>query len=876
MQVKVCLDYQKFRTKHDAKKNVRQISERIADLENTIELQELINEVGNNGRTFTPATFTGNRDIRNFKEMQIFGLDLDEGNISCEEIIKRGKKFNVPVAFIYETFSSTEKLKKYRVGFVHTIPINNPDIALFILRILYRIYPEADKSCVEVARMYFGGKRVVYYNPDISVFQVDNLAREYQIYSKETDEAHFAANQAAIIKGLRVPGLGKNKLFNIDTYTNGRRVVDGFVEDGSTESCENLDSTNIVILDVVKKSQKIVFYPSIYQQDMCEKKRTYIGTHVKSDTISKMCCLWREFINGGNLSHEDRFLLATNVVHIKGLETVFLKVIYQYYDSYYRWKYYLTYNASRGYCPKSCDSCPYAKECVHEKNMVLTVTGRKSIVRLDMKPKYVSLDAAYSCLENALYDAVFSNDESIHLIRAQTSLGKTQAFVNLSKIKEGRKPLLIAVPLIRLKEEVTERLPYGEGEQILSWKQLGLPLELVCEIEALYGAGYYKDAKSVIKKFAKDNQISEYDMIKKYENYMDILEKAESNIVITHAQLKNIKSDVLKKYELIVDEDWLFTALRNSGSISVHNVKKLIDSGAIGGNKLQEIEAVIKESKEKYFKCQCKDKIPYCSQEEMNQLGISGDVNGFLNADVYCYSEQAGTITFMNIPMLPQQKVTILSATLNEKIYQLVFKSRRIVLHDIPKVKYQGRLIQYAYYSLSRKNIRELCEKTQMTCEEVYQHIIECCGEVDYGITFMQNENLLGKEHCHFGNAIGIDKYKGKCGIIIGTPFLNENAYKMTGIMLGIDVDKCTMSRRRVTYSGYEFPLNTYDDETLRMIQLYFLASELEQCIGRSRLLRTDATVYLFSSFPCEQSEICLKDYMETKITSVSVTDTPE
>lgn len=865
MNVKVCLDYQKFRTKQDAKKNVRQISERIASLENTIELQELINEVGNNGRTFTPAIFDGNRDIRNFKEMQIFGLDLDEGNISCEEIIKRGKEFKIPVAFIYETFSSTEELKKYRVGFVHAVPVDNCDIALFILRILYRIYPEADKSCVEVARMYFGGKKVAYYNQDVPVFQVDDLAREYQIYSKEIDEAHFAANQAAIVKGLSVPGLGKNKLFNIDTYINGRRVVDEFVEDESVKNCENLATTNIVILELAKKSQKIVFYSTIYQQDMCEKKRTYIGTHVKSDTISKMCSLWRDFINGENLSHEERFLLATNVVHIKGLEKVFLKVIYQYYDSYHRWKYYLTYNASRGYCPKSCDSCPYAKECVHEKNMVLTVTGRKSIVRLDMKPQYVSLDTAYSCLENALYDAVFSNDESIHLIRAQTSLGKTQAFVNLSKIKEGRKPLLIAVPLIRLKEEVTERLPYGEGEQILSWKQLGLPLDLVDEIEELYESGYYKDAKNVIKKYAKDNQISEYEMIKKYQNYMDILEKAERNIVITHAQLKNIKADVLKKYEIIIDEDWLFTALRSSGSISVHNVKKLIDSGRVGGNKLQEIAEVIKWNKEKYFRCQCKEKIPYCSQEEMYQLGISGDVNGFLNADVYGYSEQEGVIKFMNIPMLPQQKVTILSATLNEEIYQKIFKNRRIILHDIPKVKYQGRLIQYAYYSLSRKNLRELCEKNQLTCEEVYQHIMEYCGEVDYGITFKENEKLLGNEYRHFGNAIGIDKYKGKIGIIIGTPFLNEIAYKLTGSILGIDVDKCTMSRRRVTYSGYEFPLNTYDDETLRMIQLYFMASELEQCIGRSRLLRTDATVYLFSSFPCDQSEICLEDYMEEK-----------
>ena len=153
----------------------------------------------------------------------------------------------------------------------------------------------------------------------------------------------------------------------------------------------------------------------------------------------------------------------------------------------------MDYNVSRGYQPKCCDACPYAKECVHEKNMVLTVTGRKSIVRLDVESKYVSIEAAYAYLQQALYDSVFSNDENIHLIRAQTSLGKTQAFVELAKNKEGRKALLIAVPLIDLKEEIAERLSSGGGEQIPSWKQVDLPLDLREEVDALYKAGYYKD-----------------------------------------------------------------------------------------------------------------------------------------------------------------------------------------------------------------------------------------------------------------------------------------------------------------------------------------------------------------------------------------------
>lgn len=55
----------------------------------------------------------------------------------------------------------------------------------------------------------------------------------------------------------------------------------------------------------------------------------------------------------------------------------------------------------------------------------------------------------------------------------------------------------------------------------------------------------------------------------------------------------------------------------------------------------------------------------------------------------------------------------------------------------------------------------------------------------------------------------------------------------------------------------------TYTDKNLREIQLYMIGSEMEQCIGRSRLLRENAVVYVFSNFPCVQAEIIQTDYLE-------------
>lgn len=254
----------------------------------------------------------------------------------------------------------------------------------------------------------------------------------------------------------------------------------------------------------------------------------------------------------------------------------------------------------------------------------------------------------------------------------------------------------------------------------------------------------------------------------------------------------------------------------------------------------------------------------------MWKLDIQGDVNGFLDADVYHYAvdKNGDKFEYFKMPQIPKTKVTVLSATLQEAMYRCFFRDRQIMMYDIPKVRYQGKLIQYAYYSMSRNDIEKHCKELKMSCTDLYRYIMDFCSDFDYGITFMTNEKCMGQEVLHFGNAVGVDKYKGKNGLIIGTQHLDENSYKLAAFCLGIDVEY-KLERHRVTFGGYEFPMMKYENTVLRMIQLYMISSEMEQCIGRSRLLRTDAVVYLFSNFPCEQAELRFDDYLKEKDASV-------
>lgn len=74
-----------------------------------------------------------------------------------------------------------------------------------------------------------------------------------------------------------------------------------------------------------------------------------------------------------------------------------------------------------------------------------------------------------------------------------------------------------------------------------------------------------------------------------------------------------------------------------------------------------------------------------------------------------------------------------------------------------------------------------------------------------------------------------------------------------------------SLHRYRVERGGYSFPMMSYADKKMRNMQLFFIESELEQAVGRARLLRENCTVYVFSNYPCQQAEIIENPYLRVK-----------
>ena len=84
----------------------------------------------------------------------------------------------------------------------------------------------------------------------------------------------------------------------------------------------------------------------------------------------------------------------------------------------------------------------------------------------------------------------------------------------------------------------------------------------------------------------------------------------------------------------------------------------------------------------------------------------------------------------------------------------------------------------------------------------------------------------------------------------------------MVGRYLDYDTSK-KLCRQRVENFSYSFNLMTFSDTEMRNLQMYILESELEQAVGRARLLRYDTVVWVFSNFPLRQAELNQEDYLK-------------
>ena len=298
---------------------------------------------------------------------------------------------------------------------------------------------------------------------------------------------------------------------------------------------------------------------------------------------------------------------------------------------------------------------------------------------------------------------------------------------------------------------------------------------------------------------------------------------------------------MLQNRKVIVDED-ILRALFATQSVSNSDIRSAVNSGRFTGfieNKLSRVLA--------------SDGYQHYDYSDISSVTITEDILDALEKTSgniielakasYVYKGKDSTV-YLKRRWLPCDKVIIMSATAEKEIYEMLMNDS-IYYYSCKTAAYIGKLKVYSNYSFSRYSINENTEVMKYVKSEI--------GD-DAVITFLDLEEELNTKY-HYGAIEGLNCLEGKDISVVGLPNLAEEVYKLYGMAAGVDVVKYSMRSMRVEYNGCSFEVQTYDQPMLRKIHLWFLMSQIEQAVGRARLLRNSCTVKVFARFPVDQGE---------------------
>lgn len=860
MKVWISLDNQGYRDK--PKDKVPLLKKRVSKRWQEIELEKLADLVGNKGYAVIPGHMATGFKAIDCVAMQVFMLDFDKG-VSFDAIKMKCEKMQLPIAFAYHTYTSTEEIEKFRIAFVSEYLIEDPFIIKIIMEMLYQLFPECDRKCRNLDRIFFGGKELIYDEMALCAL--------VQIFSSFFDKINAGNNFKRNIKSF----CKKNHILLVnDRPAMGEISMLSSLEEEITKIDGFMDS---IIIHKTRETIKPSFFMIEGMKEhlsiKCRRERKRLDIKKNSG-----CQLLDDFNSGIVLEHNQKFAILTNLLYVYGGQKHFFEILNAYYDteSYEKWKKDRIY--IKGYWPQRCSDefCPYFESCENMGTMVDTLAMDRRIYR---KPEnYCCAEQAWENLMNNLKKALDCDKSGIHLIKAQTGLGKTTAYIQLIKENRG-KNFLIALPTIKLREAVFQRMISAgipKEELFMTKSVVGnifFPKDVQEQVSVAHNQGLHNKTKKIVGDYYNEikNNPNKTAIAVECQEILEGVKAAENArvIITTHTFFSNMPENFLRQYTIIIDEDIMYLHLLNRyASVSVKVLQALSKDGHPVYSKIA--SEMLQAEENVYYKKQAEFYTAPLTEDQLIELGCAEEdnVNDLNHAESYVKMKNRQTgemeVKYYYPPKLPKMKYIVLSATINKTIYEKYFRNEmNIFLYPEMNAAYKGNLVQYTYHSLGRKDLSK-----KMQVFSIARELADCQNlEI---ITFKENSYLpdltgMNSAGLHFGNSTGVNTLEGKTIGIIGTPYKAPETYKLIACYLGANVNQEIDERpkiRRVSYKKWSFLITTYEDPLLREIQLYSIESELEQCIGRARLLRKNCKVYLFSCFPCEQAEIHIKNYL--------------
>lgn len=143
-------------------------------------LEEVIEEL-QKGKTISPAVMKGT-ESKDFEEQQLFMVDIDNKKedipiLTVEKALEICEKNHLAPVFYYYTFSHKETLPKFRLVFVMDEVITDHILRDTITRKLIDLFEQADTSCTNADRLFFGTNKEAIICDLTSRITVDNVLK---------------------------------------------------------------------------------------------------------------------------------------------------------------------------------------------------------------------------------------------------------------------------------------------------------------------------------------------------------------------------------------------------------------------------------------------------------------------------------------------------------------------------------------------------------------------------------------------------------------------------------------------------------------------------------------------------------------------------
>ena len=736
-----------------------EVKEQISSIESSkiilkkksVRLEEFMISVGEKEQKFSGVLFNKEKRIKEcFDRQEVFGICISNG-ISWQEFIGRSVRYEILPMFIYET---PDQSGEFCAVYIAESAITDLRLAGLYNEMLMKIFPEADSRSKDITRVFRGGRKIVYSETK-NRLTLENLVLAFHVAMKRVDSHNFKRNVENVAKKY---GIACEKGF-LKIY-NGNLV-------------ENIPNNVMMIGNMVVEygKNKRKFIPISQEGKKNERELKSKITTISGIDTNKMrmyCQLYKDFVEKG-ISDIHKRLLLTNLRYIKRGKTIFFKGIKE--ENELVWNCIWTQSKVYNYIPIECNAggCPYKSIC-QTKSLYSKLLGQ--VISLKTEKTYVSIREAENEFKQYLDEAVDEKKKMICLIKAQTSLGKTQAYCNLVANKTDR-VYMIAVPTLKLQEEVARKLQNKGVNCIKTVSCIEIAKEMnlsICkELDLLYKCGYDDKVKGTLKKYKSEHEDELSDVqnlrLEKCLNQLDTLD-GSCCVVTTHNMILNLPVHILEKYEIIIDEDLLMSIFRDGGSVCENKLREAFRLSIFKDDAQERLRLLLSSPQDEVIKLG-QDINCMLPREYMEEYG---EIIKLLKSRIFYYDSKKKEIQYFNPREIPNVKMTVLSATLNEKLWKDFCRNRIIKMKEVREAKYVGKLFQYTYYSMSRKCIQE------NGYENIKSRIMEITGKKIISINTFKSLNE--EIEIHFGKTEGFDGYKGEDLVVLGTPHYIESLYR--------------------------------------------------------------------------------------------------